>query len=102
MKIWVGNLSPKVGPEAVKQLLLKYAFPEPTEIVPISGDGTRPGMIVNFEGVNPEMIRPLVECLDGLLFLEGRRTSLAMLPPSAGTWAGYDIARKEDPSLNED
>ena len=101
MKIWVGNLSPKVGPEAVKQLLLKYGFPEPTQIVPISGDGTRPGMLVNFEGVNPEVIRPLVGRLDGL-FWEGSRTSMAMLPPRAGTWAGFDIARKKDPSLNED
>jgi hypothetical protein len=93
MKIWVGNLSPKVGPEAVKQLLLKYGFPEPTEIVPISGDGTRPGMVVNFEGVNPEMIRPLVGRVDGL-FWEGSHTSVAVLPPRTGAWAGFDIARK--------
>ena len=94
MKIWVGNLSPKVGPEAVKQLLLKYGFPEPTEIVRIPGDGTRPAMVVHFEGMNPEMIRPLVGRLDGL-FWEGSHTSLAILPPRTGAWAGFDIARKK-------
>ncbi|HSD59349.1 MAG TPA: RNA-binding protein [Burkholderiales bacterium] len=72
MKIWVDNLPPEATVDEVKELLVKYGFPDPTGIQSLPGDGTHPGMSVDFEGVHPEGIRPLIERVDGL-FWKGRQ-----------------------------
>jgi RNA recognition motif-containing protein len=72
MRIWVGDLPPEATAEEVKELLVKYGFPEPTGIELVPGDGTRPGMSIDFEGVHPEGIRPLIERVDGL-YWKGRQ-----------------------------
>jgi len=68
MRVWIGNLPPETTAEEVKELLVKYGFPEPTGMEPVPGDGTRPGMSVDFEGVPAEGIRPLIERVDGLFW----------------------------------
>ncbi|HEX6828444.1 MAG TPA: RNA-binding protein [Burkholderiales bacterium] len=68
MRIWVGNLSPEATEEEVKALLVKYGFPEPTGVQLVPGDGTRPVMVVEFEGVHEEGIRPLIGRVDGMFW----------------------------------
>jgi len=72
MRVWIGNLPLEATADDVKELLVKYGFPEPTGMEPVAGDGTRPGMFVDFEGVHAEGIRPLVARVDGL-FWKGRQ-----------------------------
>ncbi|HEX6829209.1 MAG TPA: RNA-binding protein [Burkholderiales bacterium] len=76
MRIWVENLSPEATEEEVKALLVKYGFPEPTGMQLVPGDGTRPGMVVEFEGVHEEGIRPLIERVDGM-FWKGRTLTVS-------------------------
>jgi RNA recognition motif-containing protein len=71
MRIWIGNLAPETTEQEVKELLAKYGFPESTGIIPAPGDGTRPGMVVEYEGLHAEGIRRYVERLDGV-FWKGR------------------------------
>lgn len=77
MRMWVGNLPPGTTEQEVKDLLVKYGFPEPTGMISVPGDGTRPGMGVEFAGVHPEGIRPFIERVDGL-YWKGREITVAM------------------------
>jgi len=79
MKLWVGNLAPDTTTEEVKRMLDKYGFPEAKGVQPVPGDDTQPGMVVDFEGVNPELIRRLLERVEDL-FWKGRHTSVTVLP----------------------
>jgi len=77
MRIWVGNLAPEATEQEVRELLAKYGFPEPTAVQWVPGDGTRPGMALEFEGVHPEGLRPFVERLDGV-YWKGRSINVSL------------------------
>lgn len=71
MNVWIGNLAPDTTEAEVRALLEKYGFPEPTGVIPVPGDGTRPGLVVEYEGLHAEGIRQFVDRLDGL-YWKGR------------------------------
>ncbi len=77
MNIWIGNLAPDTTEQEVREFLAKYGFPDPTGVQSVPGDGTRPGMALEFEGVHPEGLRPLVERVDGL-YWKGRPIVVTM------------------------
>jgi RNA recognition motif-containing protein len=77
MNIVINNVPPETTEDEVKQLLVKYGFPEFTSFQMEPGDGTRPLAIIGFEGVHNEGIRPLIQRVDGL-FWKDRRISVAM------------------------
>jgi len=66
MRLWVGNLSPETTDEDLSALLQKYGLPPCTAILKVEGDGSRPGALVTFAGVESEALYKVAFRLDGL------------------------------------
>jgi hypothetical protein len=68
MNILIGNIPPETAEEEIKQLLVKYGFPEFTSCQLLPGAGSLPAAMIGFEGVHCEGIRPLIERVDGMFW----------------------------------
>jgi hypothetical protein len=70
MNIWIGNVPPGASDEDIKQFLMKYGFPEISEIRHEPGDGSRPAVVVSFEGLKSSALRPLAQRVHGMYWKE--------------------------------
>lgn len=71
-KLMVGNLPPETTEEALKALLVKYGFPPFTSMEAHAGDGSRPGAVLTFEGVEAETLRKLAPRVHDLFWVDRR------------------------------
>lgn len=71
-KLFVGNLPPNTKEEDLKALLVKYGFPPFTSMEAIAGDGSRPAVSLDFEGVDAETLRKLTPRVHDLFWVDRR------------------------------
>ncbi|MFL9913790.1 RNA recognition motif domain-containing protein [Paraburkholderia sp. RL17-337-BIB-A] len=57
--LWIGNIETGTSDQEIKEFLTRYGFPPFDRIKHIPGEGSRPAVVVNFEGLDPEMLRRL-------------------------------------------
>ena len=69
-KLLVGNLPPDTAEEDLKALLVKYGFPPFTSMGAIAGDGSRPAVSLDFEGVDAETLRKLTPRVHDLFWVD--------------------------------
>jgi hypothetical protein len=55
----IGNVEPSATDDEIKQLLVKYGFPEYDGIEHIPGDGSRPAVLLSFADATSESLRSL-------------------------------------------
>ena len=57
--LWIGNIETGTSDQEIKEFLTRYGFPPFDGIKHIPGEGSRPAVVVSFEGLGPEMLRRL-------------------------------------------
>jgi hypothetical protein len=57
--LWIGNIETGTSDEEIKEFLTRYGFPPYDGIKHFPGEGSRPAVVVNFEGLGPDMLRRL-------------------------------------------
>jgi hypothetical protein len=55
----VGNVDSSVSDDEIKELLLRYGFPEFDAIQHIAGDGSRPAVLLTFKDAPAQALRNL-------------------------------------------
>jgi len=58
-ELLLGNVDNEASDEEIKQLLIKYGFPEFDEIEHVPGDGSRPAVMLTFKDAPHEALRSL-------------------------------------------
>ncbi len=71
-KLMVGNLPPGTTEDSLRAFLVKYGFPEFTSMQALAGDGSRPGAVLTFEGVDAETLRRLAPRVHDLFWVDRR------------------------------
>jgi hypothetical protein len=66
MKLWIANLPAEASDEDLSALLQKYGLPPCTSVVRVQGNGSRPGALVSFSGVELDALYEAAFRLDGL------------------------------------
>jgi len=56
MKLWLGNLNPEVSDEELTDFIHRYGCPDPSDIQHVDGDGSRPAVILTFDGPVDEQV----------------------------------------------
>jgi len=57
--LFIGNIDEHVSEDDIKAFLVKYGFPPFDSIAHVPGEGSRPAVVVSFEGTSPEVLRCL-------------------------------------------
>ena len=71
-RLLLGNIEEGTSDEELKEFLMKYGFPEYDKVQHEAGTGSRPGAIVTFENVSPEVLHKLKERIHDLYWKKGR------------------------------
>ncbi|CAB3808761.1 hypothetical protein LMG28614_06875 [Paraburkholderia ultramafica] len=74
----VDNIDADIADDDIKELLVKYGFPVFDGIEHILGDGSRPAVLLTFEGVDPEFLRHLQSRVHNL-FWKNRRITVQVM-----------------------
>jgi len=77
-RMLLGNIAEGTTDEEVRDFLLKYGFPAYTRIEPVPGNGTRPGVLLSFDGVDTEVLRKLKERIHDMFWKGGRITAMVL------------------------
>ena len=80
-RMLIGNIAPETSDEEVKALLVKYGFPECDAMERIVGTGSRPSVIVVFEGAAPVVLEQLQPRVHNL-FWKDRRLHVSVMSES--------------------
>ncbi|MGY4827630.1 RNA-binding protein [Sphaerotilaceae bacterium SBD11-9] len=51
-RMLLGNIEPGTTDDEIKEFLAKYGFPEWTSIEHVEGDGSRPAVLILYEGLD--------------------------------------------------
>jgi hypothetical protein len=54
--------------DEIKAFLVKYGFPPFDEITRMAGDGSRPTVLLTFNGVAPEILRTMLPHIQGMFW----------------------------------
>jgi hypothetical protein len=77
-RLLLGNLEPGATDEDIRAFLVKYGFPPFDAIEREPGDGTRPGAVVTFTGVDPSRLTTLQDRIHSM-FWNKRKLSARIL-----------------------
>jgi hypothetical protein len=77
-RLWIGNIAPGTPDEEVKALLVKYGFPEFDGIEQVTGDGSRPAVMLTFEGADARSLEQLSKRMHNLYWKERRLSVMVM------------------------
>ena len=92
--IWIGNIPPDASDDDLKALLEKYALPTFAASERVPGDGSRPGVVLEFADRNAGELFRVVQRLEGL-YWKGRELSCALLPVPPEPAARPATAKKD-------
>ena len=79
MKLWIANLAPETSDDDLSTFLQKYGLPPCASVLRAQGNGSRPGALVSFSGVEPEKLYEAAFRLDGLYWNSRSLTVQVML-----------------------
>jgi len=82
MELWLGNVDPQATDDDVRKLVSKYSKLEVSRLRREAGDGSRPGVIVEFADADIEAVNNAQRRLHGL-YWKGRALT-AYLPMRSG------------------
>ncbi|MDM0117928.1 RNA-binding protein [Variovorax sp. J22R133] len=71
-RLMLGNIEDGTSDEEIKAFLVKYGFPEFEKIQHVPGSGSRPGAILTFQTVSPEVLHKLKERIHDMYWKNGR------------------------------
>ena len=74
----IGNIEDGTSDEEIQALLVKYGFPVYDGIQHLPGDGSRPAVLVSFNGAEPAALRMLQPRIHNL-FWKNRRINVAIM-----------------------
>lgn len=57
--LFVGNIDADVAEDDIREFLVKYGFPPFDGIAHVPGEGSRPAVVLTFEGTDAELLRRL-------------------------------------------
>ena len=66
MKLWIANLPPEASDDDLSAFLQKYGLPPCASVLRVQGNGSRPGALVSFSGVELDALYEAAFRLDGL------------------------------------
>jgi len=79
MAIWIGNIPLDASDDDLKVLLEKYALPTFAASERVPGDGSRPGVVLEFADGNAAVLPRVVQRLNGL-YWKGRELTCQPVP----------------------
>ena len=56
-ELWIGNVEASTTDDEIRDFLCNYGFPRADSIQRVPGTGTHPAAVVNFESVEPHVLR---------------------------------------------
>ncbi|CAB3752105.1 RNA recognition motif domain-containing protein [Paraburkholderia humisilvae] len=74
----IGNIEDGTSDEEIQALLVKYGFPVYDQIQHVPGDGSRPAVLLSFEGTEPAALRMLQPRIHNL-FWKNRRINVVIM-----------------------
>jgi hypothetical protein len=66
----VGNVDTEASDDEIRQLLVRYGFPQFDTIEHIPGDGSRPAVLLTFAGASSDSLRSLQPRIQNLFWHE--------------------------------
>ena len=66
MKLWLGNIDPETTDDELRELVRKYAKLELSAVTRETGDGSRPGAVLEFAEGDRDALYALERRLNGL------------------------------------
>ncbi|SOE86949.1 hypothetical protein SAMN05446935_7481 [Burkholderia sp. YR290] len=81
--LWMGNIDTDIADDDIKAFLVKYGFPPFDAVEHIVGEGSRPAVILTFEGANPELLRRLQSRVHNMLW-KNRKITVQVMPDRSG------------------
>jgi len=57
--LFVGNIDADIDDDEIKAFLVKYGFPPFDGITHVAGEGSRPAVVLTFDGTDAELLRRL-------------------------------------------
>ncbi len=70
MRLWIGNIAPETTDEELQAFLQKYGAPAFTVIQQVPGDGSRPAVMLEFEGADSMALYAVAQRLNGVYWKE--------------------------------
>jgi len=77
-RLLLGNLESATSDDEIREFLVKYGFPPFDDIEHIPGDGSRPSVLLTFNGVAPEAVRSLQARIHGM-YWHNRKLTLRIM-----------------------
>jgi hypothetical protein len=71
-RLWIGNIAPGTADEELSALLVKYGFPAFDGIDHVAGDGSRPAVMLTFEGADAGALGQLKDRVHNLFWKDRR------------------------------
>jgi hypothetical protein len=66
MKLWLANIDPETTDDELRELVRKYTKLEVARLTREAGDGSRPGAVLEFDGMSREVLYEAQRRLNGL------------------------------------
>lgn len=73
-RMLIGNVAPETSDDEVKALLTKYGFPDCDSMQRVAGTGSRPAVMVVFEGCDAAALEALQARVQNLYWKDRRLT----------------------------
>lgn len=80
-RLLIGNIAPETSDDEVKALLVKYGFPDCDGMERIVGNGSRPAVMVTFEGADAVALEGLQARMQNL-YWKNRRLNVSLMSES--------------------
>jgi hypothetical protein len=80
-QLWIGNIAPGTSDGELKDFLVKYGFPAFDGIEHVPGDGSRPAVMLTFEGTDAMKLQQLQVRVQSL-YWKNRRLNVSVITGS--------------------
>ncbi|CEJ96085.1 hypothetical protein BGLT_07065 [Caballeronia glathei] len=77
-RLYLGNLEPGTSDDEVREFLQKYGFPAFDSIEHEPGVGTRPGVVLTFDGVDPMVLGSLQQRIHNMYWKNRKLNALIL------------------------
>jgi hypothetical protein len=81
--LMINPIQDSTSDEDIRAFLIKYGFPSYDRIERVSGDGTRPAVLLTFENHSAAALRTLVPAINHIFWKEHSINAMVMREPSS-------------------